>query len=132
MFAPWYGAPGHRDASDWQALSVVDIFLAISAACGLAIFAITASQRTVAMPQAFTSLTFLPTFVGAVLAVYRTIALPGAATTRDAALWVGLVAALGLLVASWKSMTDERHPPVMRPQIEITRLPAPTPDGEHR
>ena len=40
--------------------------------------------------------------------LFRVLSVPGEATGRDWALWLGLAGALAILVGSWLAMADER------------------------
>jgi hypothetical protein len=124
MFLDWYGS-----SNAWQALTVIDVFLAIAALFGIAIFVSAATQRSPAMTQGLGSLTVIAGFVASVLVILRVLDLPGS-ESREIGLWIGLVATLGVLMSAWRSIGDERFPRAAVPEVEITPLPAPKPRTE--
>jgi hypothetical protein len=124
LFLPWYTA-GADDATGWQALSVTDVLLALVAAFGVALLPITASQRTAAVPIAFSALASLVGIVGVVIVLFRAANLPDGADGREWALWLGLAGACGVAAGAWLSMRDERLAP---PPPEIEPVPAPRPE----
>ena len=132
LLLPWYGRGSGASATGWEALSAVDIVLAVVAAAAIALPVVTAFHRTAAVPQAMTACITVLAFAGAVLAVLRLIDPPGLADGREAGVWIAAGAALTLLVSAWRSMADPRFPAAMRPRLEVTTIPSPPPDGERR
>jgi hypothetical protein len=130
MFLDWYSAPGGATANAWEAFTVNDVLVAIAALFGIALFAGAATQRSPAVAQSVAALTLPFAFVGSVLVILRTLSLPGAADGRQAGLYIGLVAVVGVLVGAWRSMGDESFPREVTPQVEVTPLPAPKPRSE--
>jgi hypothetical protein len=124
LFLPWYTS-GAEDATAWQTLAVTDVLLALVAAFGVALLPITASQPTSAVPIAFSTLVSLAGMVGVVLVLFRAASLPDAADGREWALWLGLVAALGIAAGAWLAMREERLSP---PPPDIEPIPAPRPE----
>ena len=124
LFLPWYTS-GTDDATGWQALAVTDVLLALVAAFGVALVPITASQRTAAVPIAFSALVSLAGAVGVVLMLFRVANLPGGADGREWALWLGLAGVCGVAAGAWLAMRDERLAP---PPPEIEPIPAPRPE----
>jgi hypothetical protein len=124
LFLPWY-ASGTDDATGWQALAVTDVLLGLVAAFGVSLLPVTASQRTGAVPIAVSALVSLAGILGVVLVLFRAANLPDGADGREWALWLGLVAALGVAAGAWLAMRDERLSP---PPPEIEPLAAPRPE----
>jgi hypothetical protein len=124
LFLPWYTSSAD-DATAWQALAVIDVLLALVAAFGVALLPITASQRTAAVPIAFSALVSLAGVIGVLLVLFRAANLPDGADGRGWALWLALAAALGIVAGSWLAMRDERLAP---PPPDIEPIPAPRPE----
>jgi hypothetical protein len=104
LFLPWYGP----DLSGWEALGVVDVILALVAACAVSVTVSTAFFRVAAVPIALDALVTLLGLVGLLLVLFRVIDLPDGASGREAGVWVALAAAAGVVVSGCLSMRDER------------------------
>jgi hypothetical protein len=120
LFLPWYSVSGAARESAWQAFTISEIPLAGAAIAALALFIVTLVQRSPSLPVAVAVWTTLLGLVAVGVATARAIALPSLATDRCYGLWLGLAGAVGVLVAAWMSMRDERpfrglpfaaHPP---------------------
>jgi hypothetical protein len=120
LFLPWYG-----DASAWEALSAVDMVLALAAASGVALLVVTASQAVPAVPIALSALVALAGGIALVLVLIRVASPPDGAGGREWGLWVALAAALGLAAGAWLAMRDES---AATPPPEIEPIPAPRPE----
>jgi peptidoglycan/LPS O-acetylase OafA/YrhL len=137
LFLPWYGA-GPEDASAWEALAAIDVALALVAASAVALLVITASQRVPAVPIALSAFVTLAGLIGLVLVLVRVASVPGDFDGREWALWLGLLAAIGIVAGSSFAMRDERLSPAGRhtdltgrptpPPPEIEPVPAPRPE----
>jgi hypothetical protein len=142
LFLPWYTA-GDVDVTAFEAYSVVDVLLLSIGLLGIGLLVVTAVQRTAAVGVASDALLTLVAAGVLVVALIRAINLPGdleaAGATRAAFLWVGLTAALGVLVGAMVAMRDER---LSKPgthtdatgvpvgaQTEVETLPAPRHEG---
>jgi hypothetical protein len=144
LFLPWYGAEGFEGtANAWQALSVLDFVLAAVALLAIAHPIVAAVQRTAAVPQTLASFVVWFAIVAVVVALIRVVSLPDVAgvdasgnaiadTTREIGVWIGLLGAVGVFLASWNSMRDKRFPRAMRPNLKVETIATPTPDGERR
>jgi hypothetical protein len=134
LFLPWYGAGSGVEVSAWEAFTVIDVLLALVALGAIALPVIAATQRTAAVPQSWTALLMPFAIVAAILAVIRLLNLPdlGPSGERAFGVWLAAAAALALLAFDYRSMGDKRFPRAMRPRLDITTIPAPTPDGERR
>jgi hypothetical protein len=107
LFLPWYEVSGvQRDA--WNALTVAELPAALAALLALALVAATALQRSPALPVALAVWTTAVAAIALVVVVVRILALPDGASARCYGLWLGLAGSVGVLVAGWLSMRDER------------------------
>lgn len=129
LFLDWYSFSGVA-ANAWQALSVIDVFLALAAVLGIALMLTTATQRSAAVPQATGAIAVPFAFVASVLVLIRAISLPGGADGRELGLFLGIAATLGVLIGAWRSIGDDRFPAGASPAVEVTPLPAPQPRSE--
>jgi hypothetical protein len=164
LFLPWYELGegivfGPSDALDahasaWDAFTVIDVLLALGALAAIAIVFVTAAHATPAVPLALESLMALLALFLLVLVLFRLADPPDltflestAGRTRAqvedidraAGAWLGLAAALGILVGAVVAMRDERRSTAGRPtdlsgapigsQPEIETLPAPRPEA---
>jgi hypothetical protein len=125
LFLPWYSAAG-EDATAWQALSAVDVALALVALLAASLAPVTASQRVPAVPLALSAFVTLGGLIALVLALVRVANLPGAADGREWGLWLGLAAAIGIVAGGFLAMRDERLSPPGR-HTDLTGRPAPPP-----
>jgi hypothetical protein len=125
LFLPWYGA-GTGDATAWEALAALDVVLALVATLGVGLLVVTASQRVPAVPIAFSAVVTLAALIGLVLVVVRVANLPGGVDGREWGLWLGLAAALGMVVGGALAMRDERLSPAGR-HTDLTGRPGPPP-----
>jgi hypothetical protein len=128
LFLPWYetsaGAGG--SLSGWEALGVIDVVLALVAACAVSVTIATAVMRVAAVPIALEALATLMGLLGLLLVVIRVLDLPDGAGGRDAGLWLALAGAAGILVSAAVSMRDERLSPAGR-YTDASGLPVPKP-----
>jgi hypothetical protein len=136
LFLPWYGTDVH-DASGWEALTAVDIALALVASFGVSLLVVTASQRVPAVAIALSAIVTLVGLIGLVLVLIRLADLPEGFDGRELGVWLGLVATTGIVAGGALSMRDERLSPPGRhtdlsgrptappPEIEPLRAPRP-------
>jgi hypothetical protein len=137
LFLPWYDGPGGGRLSGWEAFAVTDLALAVVAACAVSLVPVTATQRVPALPIALDAIVALLGIVATVLVVVRLLALPGDAEELAGGIWLGLGAAVALVVGGWIAMRDERISPPGRhtdltgrpipPRPEVPPTPAPRP-----
>jgi hypothetical protein len=136
LFAPWYGNPS---SSAWEAFTILDVILALLALAAIAVPVVTAAHRVPAVSLAWESLTTLAGVVVLVLLLFRVANLPDDLHGREAGIWLGLVATLGIVAGGLVAMRDERRSPsgrftdnagvpVSAPR-EIETMPAPRPEG---
>jgi cytochrome bd-type quinol oxidase subunit 2 len=131
LFLPWYGAGG-ADASAWEAFAVTDVILALVGLMALGLPIIAATQRTTAVPQAWTALIMLVVVPGILIALFRLLNLPGDGLERQAGIWLGFAATVAVFACNYRSMGDGSFPRAMRPRLDIETIPAPTSDGRRR
>jgi hypothetical protein len=130
LFLPWYSSAAGDTENAWQAFGFVDILLMLAALMGIGLATAAATQRSPAVPQTVGALTVPVAFLGAILVVIRALSLPTGADGRQAGLYIGIAATLGVLVGAWRSIGDERFPREVTKQVEVTPLPAPKPRSE--
>ena len=141
LFLPWYRtalmcvtAPCPTDdVTGWEALAVIDVWLAAAALLAIAALAATTSEAAGGVAIAITALAGLTGVIAAVLALVRLVDLPrdletAGQTSAAPGAGVGLAAALGLAATAIAAMRDERpRGPVEERPVEVR--PAPSPDG---
>ena len=123
LFLPWYD-DGAATPTGWEAFAILDVILALVALAAIALVFVTATQRTPAVALAMEALLCLFAFVALVLVLIRVVNLPGDADGRGPGLWVGLLAALGVMAGSAIAMRDERLSSEGR-QVDLTGRPTP-------
>jgi hypothetical protein len=98
----------------FESFSILDIYLVLVAASGLALFALQATQRSPALPVGAGVLTTVLGAVAVLLVAYRIANQPGDNEFVEvrAGAWVGLFAALAITLGAWWSLHDESAPGV--------------------
>jgi hypothetical protein len=125
--------PGTGSVNAWEAFAVTDIVLAAAAILAIAVAVVTATQRTQAIPVALESLTALLTLIASIFVFIRVLSVPGDGLVRDIGPVLGLPLILGLTLAAWFGVRNERpghgaHARDARAHVaEIETLPAPEP-----
>ena len=157
LFLPWYGVDGAGTATGWQSLSVIDVILALVALLAIAHPIVTAMQRTAAVPQSMAAFVVWMSLLAAILVLIRLLdepsfgpvvetahlnrAVGGDAVaviertpdvTREIGLWLATGAVFAIFWSGWRSMRDKRFPRALRPNLHVTTIATPAPDGEHR
>lgn len=127
MFLDWYeNAAG--SASAWEALSILDVLLAIAALMGIATAVMAAAHDTPAVSLAIASLLLSVGTATTVALLTRVIWVPdvsGEEADRALGLWLGLGACVALTLGALASMRDERFPPGARVDVQVETLPPP-------
>jgi len=107
LFLPWYDAPS-GGVSAWQAFSVLDALLFLTALMGIAVFVMAITQRVPAVPVATAALTASVGIIASVWVLVRVLFVPGPDEMLDRELvWLGLLATVVLTTGAWLSMRDE-------------------------
>lgn len=112
MFFDWHG-----DRTAWQTAHACDAFQVLAVVLAVLLTATTVVYRTPAVPLAFAVWTVIAGLAASACVIERIVASPA----PQAAAWVGLVAALGLLAGAWEAMRDETPPAPLvrtRPTVE--------------
>jgi hypothetical protein len=125
LFLPWYGTAA-GDVTAWQALAAMDVALALVAASAIALLVVTASQRVPAVPIALSAFVTLLALIGLVLVLVRVADLPDGVDGREWGLWLGLLAAIGIVGGGVLAMRDERLSPAGS-NTDLTGRPTPPP-----
>src|ERR1700759_2775883 len=119
-FLPWYGVRGVPAAiavftghgtpyaplpepTAWQAVSVVDILLALCALVAIALVVVTATASGPAKPVAFTVLSTVAATLAVLLALWRLLDPPKGYYTRHYGVWLGLAVTGLMLVFSFRA-----------------------------
>jgi hypothetical protein len=149
LFLHWYRTEGtNLDLTAWRAFGVTDVLLALVAVGGIALAAVTANQRSQAVPTALASLLTPLAAVVLVFLLYRVLSPPDAAgfaqhgprptgyivsrdSSRQIGLWIGLVAYLGLLGGVLRALRDPSFPRAVRERnrVAVETLPIPPREG---
>jgi hypothetical protein len=130
LFLDWYSADGGATANAWDSFTVTDVVLALAALFGVSLALAAATQRSPAVPQTISALTVPIALVAAILVVIHALSPPDGASGREFGLYLGIAGAFGVLVGAWRSMGDQSFPRAVKPQVDVTPLPAPKPRSE--
>ena len=88
--------------------------------------------------MALASLTALLGLVATILVVVRLVWEPvlgggiaggSGGTTREAGIWLAFAASLGIFLGAFRAMGDEHTPRAVAPNVDVTPLPPPKPEG---
>lgn len=111
LFAPWFrpGAAGAGDETAWGSLTVVLAFMLLTALFGIAILALTAFERTPALPVVTGVLAVPPAIVTLILVIIRVIVPPDDGSVRWGA-WAGLACTALVLAGVLRSMRVDVRP----------------------
>jgi hypothetical protein len=152
MFLDWYGAGGNATfqgqdikislgLNAWEAFSITDLILALTAVSGIALAVVTASRRSPALPVALSVITSALGALATLLVFYRILNQPGPNQFFDVKLgaFLGFLSVLAIAVGGCLAMRDEEWegapvPTDVRPTPppEGPREPAPPPEAEPR
>ena len=127
-FLDWYGVQGRTGGlSAWSAFSVVDVFLALTIACGLALAALQVAGRGPAIPVAAQIVTVTVALATTLLVAYRILNQPGPNEFVEvhAGAWLGLLATVTIAAGTWLGLSDERPRPVDPAAPTPERRPTP-------
>ena len=120
MFLDWYGAGGSATFQGqdiqislgfnaWQAFSVTDLILALTAVSAIGLAVITASRRSPALPVAASVIASMLGALATLLVFYRILNQPGPNEFVEVKLgaFLGFLSALAVAVGGYRSMRDE-------------------------
>ena len=119
-FLDWYGS-GRAARDAWEVFGALDVVLCVVGLMALALAIVTVVHGTQAVPMAIGSLLVLVGLVATVWIAIRTASPPGG-HSRDAGVWIGLAACLGLTLSALASIRDQRFPRAVR---DAARVDAP-------
>jgi hypothetical protein len=130
LFLPWYSVsvelPGagrlEAHISGWQALTVIDVLLALTALCGIALLVAQAVARRPGLPVALSVIASVLGIAATLLVLFRLIDAPAPAD-RAVGIWLALLAAAGVGAGGWRSVADERNRGVPEPPVEVRPAP---------
>jgi len=107
-FLPWYSAGG-ENVTAWQAFSVTDIVLAVTAVTAISVGVVVLFRLSVSYPVAGSSVAGGLGVIALVLIVIRLIDPPGGGDVdREIGAWLGLIAAAGVAWGGWLGMQESR------------------------
>jgi hypothetical protein len=103
------------------------VVLTLVALFALAVWVVTATQRTAAIAIAMDAVLVPLGVMATVIVVIRLSSLPdlGPHVGRAVGVYLALAGALGISVGAWLAMRNERSP--MQPLPEVERVPPPEP-----
>ena len=108
LFLSWYAQPTGRRATAWEAFTVVDVVLLACAAVCLLAVVVQATQRSPALPMVASVAATWAGVLAVALILIKVADPPGRYTETCYGIWVGLVAAVGLLGGGWWAIRDDR------------------------
>jgi uncharacterized membrane protein len=152
LFLTWYSAGGSAtfqgqdievslNLTAWEAFSITDLILALTALSGIAVAALTATRRSPAMPVAAAVITTTLGALATLLVVYRIVNQPGPNEFLEVKFgaFLSLLAVLAVAVGGFRAIRDEEGeetpiPTDVRPTpaAEGPADPAPPPEAEPR
>jgi hypothetical protein len=152
LFLTWYSAGGSAsfggrdiqvslDLTAWQAFSITDLILALTALSGIGVAVLTASRRSPALPVAAGVLTSTLGALATLLVFYRILNQPGPNEFLEVKFgaFLGFLSVLAVAVGGFLAMRDEEGedapiPTDMRPTpaAEGPADAAPPPEAEPR
>ena len=143
MFLDWYSVVGLGEvaANAWQAFSITDLILALTAVAGIGLAVLTAARRSPALPVAASVITATLGALATLLVLYRILNQPGPNEFVEVKLgaFLGFLSVLAVAVGGYLAMRDEEgeEPPMPTevrptPAAEGPADPAPPPEAEGR
>jgi uncharacterized membrane protein len=127
MFLDWYAAGG----SAWQAFSVSDLILALTAVSGIGLAVLTASRRSPALPVAASVITSTLGAFATLLVLYRILNQPGPNELVEVKLgaFLGFLAVLAVTAGGYLAIRDEEGEDAPMP-VDVRPTPAPEGPGD--
>ncbi len=126
MLLGWYDRPDVVNA--WEAFSVLDLLLLLTALAGLAVAVLAAANRAPALPVASAVIAAGLGIVMTLVVLYRILNQPGPNDLVDVrpGAYLGLLAVLGVAAGGWLTMADERTDAVEAPHVPAQPAPPAT------
>jgi hypothetical protein len=107
LFFPWFEFPsGNLDA--WDAFTLIDILLALTAVAGGGLFWVTLTRPSPAVPVAIGVWTTLLGLISTIFVGLRLFDHPAGSSGACIGVWLGLAGALLVLVGAWLGLNHER------------------------
>ena len=122
---PWYDLLD-GSLSGFQAFSIVDLWLGLTALLAIAIPIATAFSESPPIPLVFLVSAEACSWIAFLLALWRAVDDPGKGLDPTAMPWIAVLVVLALSAAVWRAMRDERAPGVKQPP-PVRTMPAPPP-----
>ena len=129
LFLDWYESPAGATLNAFEAFSATDIVLALFAVMALGIVFLTATQRTSAVPVAWSALTAAASLIALPFLAVAALTVPGDGYTRGIGPVLAVALTLGLTGAVWSTMRSERPGPALArsPRAVVETLHPPQP-----
>jgi multisubunit Na+/H+ antiporter MnhB subunit len=129
MFLEWYGAGGAVARNAWEAFSITDLILALTAVSGIALAVITATRRSPALPVALSVITATLGALATLLVFYRILNQPGPNEFVDVKLgaFLGFLSVLAIAIGGWLATRDEQWEEA---PVPTDVRPAPPPEAQ--
>lgn len=131
LFLPWFeGAEiSTQTLNAFEAYALTDIVLLLFAVMSLGIVALTVTQRTSAVPIAWTALTCSVSLIATGFMAVAALTVPEDGLVRDVGPVLGLALTLGLTGAVWSTARSERPGPALArsPRADVETLHPPQP-----
>jgi hypothetical protein len=139
MFLDWYAAGGSASFQGreidislgfnaWQAFSITDLILALTALSGIALAVLTAARRSPALPVAAGVITSTLGALASLLVFYRILNQPGPNEFVEVKFgaFLGFLAVLAVAVGGYLAMRDEEGEDA---PMAVEVRPTPAPEG---
>lgn len=129
LFLDWYALPGGATVDAFAAYGATDIVLALFAAMGIGLVAVTLTQQSPAVPVAWGSLTALVSVFAFGFMAVAALGTPEEGWTREVGPVLGSALTVALTAAVWAGMRSERPGPAFArsSRAEVEKLPTPQP-----
>jgi hypothetical protein len=124
LFLPWY--EGTEPVTGFEAMTVIDILLALLAALALALPILQATQDAPNKPVGAAVLGVVLGALGTLLVVFRLIDAPADGLEVRPGAWIAFAATVLITVAAWRSLAAEYVrglPPDLEPDLRATPAP---------
>jgi hypothetical protein len=126
LFLPWYDDAMRNPVTGFEALTVIDILLALLAVLALALPVLQATQVAPNKPVGTAVLTVVFGAVGVLLVLFRLIDAPTDGFAVETGAWLTLLATITVVAAGWWSLAAEYVrglPPDLEPELRATPAP---------